>query len=300
MNKKRFDELLKENVINSSGTDFFGYDINGRSYPIYYNNCGFDNFVNQMKDCYPSCYEKYSQGAGNELISKKGRYGFVPPKMASVASSSRFCYLALRNSGEALGGKGKVDFEHECRISGINDGTAPQMDAYFSNNIFVEVKCHEIFDSHRIMLKAKYFDYVFGEENDFGFEPELKQSESPFEIPLSKFNIEKNTAMLDIKQLICHLLGVKSHKNPNETATLVYLFFKPKAASAETAKEIDGVFEDLKNEIEIVFGGKNSPIRKFAEKNNIQLKAVAEYAEVMSPLSMENMISLFPCKNMEA
>ena len=94
--------------------------------------------------------------------------------------------------------------------------------------------------------------------------------------------------------MICHLLGIRSHKQPNEKATLVYLFFKPKVFKEEQRREIDTLFQALQKEIETVFGGNNSPIRKFAEENHIQLKAIAQYSEVMSPLTEENRIVLFP------
>ena len=92
--------------------------------------------------------------------------------MASVASSSRFAYLALRCGAQAIGGTDHVEFEHECRIQGIR-GTAPQLDAYTAdengNPIYVEVKCHEIFDPHKIELKAAYWENIYGEKNAFGF-----------------------------------------------------------------------------------------------------------------------------------
>ena len=295
MDKKNFDEILKQNVINATGVDLFGYGINDRNYPNYYSACAFADFINQMTNHYPEHYKSYSEGEGNELIPKKGRYGLLPPKMASVASSSRFCYLALRNGAVALGGSGDVEFEHACHISEIKGGTPPQMDAYIKNeNIFVEAKCHEIFDSHKVILKSKYFDLLFGQDNDFGFASRQKSDDRCFEISLLEFGIDKKTTRFDIKQLICHLLGIKSHNSQKEPATLVYLFFKPKASTESQQKEIDEVFDDLTNEIKTIFGSESSPIKKFAEKNKITLKAVAQYAEIMSPLIIENTIRLYP------
>ena len=295
MNKITFDEILKKNIINTTGVDLFGYN---NTHSLYYNNYIFEKFVNQMLNDYPNHYYKYSRGKGSELKPQ----GNTPPKMASVASSSRFCYLALRNGATALGGYGNVEFEHECRIDGIT-GTAPQMDAYIKNgNIFVEAKCHEIFDAHKITLSKQYFDLLFGESNDFGLEyiPQKKMSDygfvekgNEFELPFDKMGIYQ-PKMLDFKQMICHLMGIRSHKQQEETATLIYMFFKPKASTKEQNDEINAEFVKLTNEITTIFGSNVSPINRFAKKNNIKLKAVAQYAEVMSPLTVENLIQLYP------
>ena len=86
MNKITFDEILKENIINATGVDLFGYN---NTHSLYYNNYSFEKFVNQMLNDYPNHYYKYSRGKGSELKPQ----GNTPPKMASVASSSRFCCL---------------------------------------------------------------------------------------------------------------------------------------------------------------------------------------------------------------
>ncbi len=286
MDKTTFDGILKQNIVNSIGADVFGY-IGKKPYPNYYNNSVFSAFVYQMMTYYPKHFDKYSAGKGGELNPVNNE----PPKMASVASSSRFCYLALRDGTEVFGNGCKVDFEHECRIKGII-GTAPQMDAYVENgDIFIEVKCHEIFDSHKVVLKKQYKKLVIGKENGF-FEKDVSvENEKEFEIPLSEFGISGNCSMLYIKQLICHLLGVRDNKK-GEKATLLYLFFKPKGATENEQNEIDSLFEVLEQQIKTVF--ESTPIRSFAERNNIELKAVAQESEVMCRLTHKNLITLYP------
>lgn len=286
MNKSTFDKIIKENVVNAMGFDLFGPTGYPAQYPNHYNSYAFAEFVNHMQTSYKHHYDKYSSGRGNELVSINGK----PPKMSSVASSSRFCYLAFRNCN-------CVDFEHNCPVDGIS-GTAPQMDAYFKNeNIFAEVKCHEIFDAHKKTLSLQYFPLLFGEGNDFEFDEEkvgnfaIAKSGGEFEIPLDKFGLNGKVSMFDFKQFICHLLGIKSDKGADKAATLMYLFFKPKAATEEQRDEIDALFDKLNVEIKAVF--ESEPIKTFAKKNNIKLKAVAEYAEVMSPLTTENAIILY-------
>ncbi|MBQ5824592.1 MAG: hypothetical protein IIW48_07255 [Clostridia bacterium] len=283
MTKSTFDQILKDNVVNCAGYDCFSPTGYGAPYPTYYSRYFFNEFVTQMITDYPTHYEKYRQGRGSELVSINSK----PPKMSCVGSSSRFCYLAFRNYHG-------VDFEHDCPIAGIR-GTAPQMDTYFEDkNIFIEVKCHEIFDAHKMMLSNQYYNLLFGEGNDFGLETEgseiVKKSKA-FEIPIDKFGLEGKLSMIDFKQFICHLLGIKSHKKADETATLIYLFFKPKTTSQAQRDEINILFAKLKSEIKSVF--ESTPIKAFVQKNNIELKAVAEYAEVMSPLTTENAIILY-------
>ena len=292
--KKDFDEIIKQNIKEYIGRDVFGYrmtETKTKVYGNYYSNDEFDAFVAEMKSPpYQEIYRAYNDGKGSELVTKNGRYGKMPPKMASVASSSRFCYLALRDGAQGIGGSGIVEFEKECRIKDLS-GTAPQLDAYIPNdNIYVEAKCHEIFDSHKVKLKEKYWDMIYGNDNCFGFEVVEKADEEEFEIPLSVFGIEKASSMFDIKQFLCHLLGVKSQKEDAEQATLVYLFFKPKAKSESVQMEIDEIFDKLREEIVKIFN--SAPVQQFVASNNIHLRAVAEYSEVMEPVSKNNIISI--------
>lgn len=284
MNKQKFDDFIKENIADKSGNSIFGYlNCDGRSYLNYYRKDVFNTFIKEMKSKYTKAYNSYNTGKGGELVRKDRKY---PPKMASVASSSRFCYLALRDGASSLGVLGEVEFEHECRITSIG-GIAPQLDAYIKeSNTYFEVKCHEIFDSHKVSLKAKYCELLYGEGNDFGFDTIIKADDEDFEIPLSVFGLEKESSMFDVKQLICHLLGISSQKKVEDTATLIYLFFKPKAKVTSTQEEIEETFTCLSKEIKAVF--KCKPISQFITKNNIQLKAVYEYSEVMEALSKDN------------
>lgn len=272
MNKKEFDAIIKKNLI-ADGLDEFGYEINGKIYENYYSKAVFERFKkeNNLPDY-----------AGNEVEERSGK----PPKMASVASSSRFCYLALRNGAEALGGSGAVEFEHECRIKGIK-GTAPQLDAYVADgNMFIEAKCHEIFDSHRAVFAMQYWELLFGENNDFGFPPLQSPASDRFEIQPEVFGIHKRNPMFDIKQLICHLLGIKSNKKKDESAKLVYLFFKPEVEDCNVREEINEVFKMLSREIDAIFN--SMPVRSFCMRNNITLSAVEECAWEMCDLSDAN------------
>lgn len=285
MNKQQFDNIIRKNLEACYGKNYFGYEITqtGAIYSNYYRNDVFENFKQEMQQQYQHFFESYYCGSGSELKERKGRYGIMPPKMASVASSSRFCYLALRDLDKALGG---IDVEKGCPIPGI-PGTAPQLDAYIpQTNTYLEVKCHEIFDAHSITLKSAYWEKLYGTGNDFGF------SESPpidcdcFSISPAVFGVQKSSTMFDTKQLLCHLLGIAA--NSSTPSELVYLFFMPE--SKQDQPELRTLFAELADEISAIFN--STPIRTFCKKNNIRLCAVVEHSKCMDTLTNKNTYSL--------
>lgn len=308
ISKKEFDAIIKENIIKSGvAEDDFGYKTDqNRIYQEYYVKSAFDKFVDEMKSDYPEHYKKYygddsanenRGGMGGELIPKRGRWGMMPPKMASVASSSRFCYLALRNGTNALfsdweATKDDVEFEKECRI--FEDGpTAPQLDAYIENpscKCYIEVKCHEIFDSHKIEFKNKYWD-IFQKNKSFChvLENAVKHEES-FELARNVFDLSDAHLRFDVKQFVCHLLGI-ANQTKGKRAKLVYLFFKPKNSDEKTNARIDEIFEELRNEIHLIFSSK--VIEEFCLDNQIELEAIVQECDVMKKLDTCNSWKLF-------
>lgn len=287
IDKDEFDYFIKKNLLDVLGNDSFGYEIAGRSYDVYYNKEAYKNFIAEMQSAkYNKFYNQYNRGQGSELIEKDNK----PPKMASVASSSRFCYLALRDGCKQFSNSTNIIFEHGCKINGVG-GTGAQLDAYLpEENIYFEVKCHEIFDYHKTSLSKSYWKLLYGQENDFGFPYAECPQITEFQFTLSDFGIEKRKARFDIKQLLCHLLGIASQKDKNTPVKLVFLFFKPKMDLESEQNQVDAVFEELKDEIKSIFSSK--PIQNFTSKNNIKLSAIAEYSKVMEPLSKENIIVL--------
>lgn len=291
MDKSRFDKIIKKNLVAESGPSYFGYQTSHgtKKYDLYYKKEVFDDFVNEMKESYGDAYCKYYEGKGSELKPHKSRYGVLPPKMACVASSSRFCYLAFRDGTKGIGLDGKVEFEYDCRIKGIA-GTAPQLDAYISDrNVFIEVKCHEIFDHHSIRMKNVYWDLIYGNNNQFGFENIEHTKDDYFDIPLSMFGIEKEHSMFDIKQLLCHLLGIACHSD--ESKKLVFLFYWPITDNVNVNEEIEFVFGELKKEINSIFN--SNPIKMFCTANNIEVVAVVEKSKMMEALNYNNIEELY-------
>ena len=94
--------------------------------------------------------------------------------------------------------------------------------------------------------------------------------------------------MFDIKQLLCHLMGIASQTE--QPATLVYLFFIPRTTDPAKQNAVDAVFNALREEIRCIFN--SAPIHHFCTTNQITLRAVAENAPIMEPLSHKNLVSL--------
>ena len=294
MTKGRFDKAIRKNVVEKDGEEKLGYVIEGKEpYTDYYSREEFKVFVDEMESKYNEIFKKYDKCVGKEMIEKDG----VPPKMASVASSSRFCYLALRDGAQALGIGSKIEFEHKCKITGIKSPTHPQLDAYIEeSNTYIEVKCHEIFDTHAdIVMSKQYEEYIC---DMFKVQKEKYIEGDKLVIPISEFGIKKKSnsktdrTRFDVKQLLCHLFGVKSEmgKEKFQEATLMYLFFWPKSDAPEEEKQINEVFKELKEEIDILF--KKGPIREYADKNNIKLKAYAQHSKVMEGIKEYNIKDL--------
>ena len=305
MKKDEFDQIIKFLIDKD---ELFGYKIESekspkKPYPMYYSKDVFDEFVSSMSEEHKKAYDN---GAGGEL--KPGQY---PPKMASVASSSRFCYLALRNGIDITIGNehisGSPEFEKVCVID-KSFGSHPHLDAFIPDSqCYFEVKCHEIFDSHKVIMDKKYWDLIYGKDNEFGFEVKTKPDSmsETFEIPLTEFKLEnQELSIFDIKQLICHLLGIANQEGTNKK--LVYLFFRPdplkKRGGSELYKKMASLYDEclkevtdkLCYEINIIFNSR--PIKTFCKNNNITLMAIAEKSAVMEPLTNKNLEVLYTSK----
>lgn len=286
MEQKTFDGIIKANLLKSPKYNENDFEYRKGEYENYFEKSVFEQFVRNNK------LPKY---AGDEL----GEKGKRPPKMASVGSSSRFCYLALKDWAENK--ENGIEFEKECKIEGIG-GIPPQLDAYIAKgNIYVEAKCHEIFSPHSIVMATTYKDLLcenFGlKEDDFGKttvkrkrkNQKYKKGENPsvdeyikvdvemLTISPNIFGVNKNETMFDIKQLLCHLMGINSQKTGK--AKLVYMFFKPLCDN----EELDKVFEELEGEINTIF--ECPAIKGFCDKSGIKLCAI-----VQNTLKMETLI----------
>lgn len=238
LTKSQFDTIIRDNILKHSGlkaSPFFEAMDEEMAYTNYYNDTAFGDFCDDMKTNYPKAYDAYKNGPGKEMDKRPP----APAKMASVASSSRFCYLALRDGAEALGLNGIPEFEKACPIKGLVPLTNANPDAFFEkDNTYFEVKYHEIFDPQK-SFKDKYRSLFINDYKAFGFKKEqFNPMEGPDDFILELFGDKHATIKrFDYKQLICHLMGIASSKDTCTRATLIYLFFKPK--SAKYSVELD-------------------------------------------------------------
>jgi hypothetical protein len=210
MTIKKIEEAVDMAIRFSETDDNAGYSTGGRTYECYMSKERWKEFVKEMKENYPQHYERYASGKGGELSEKNNR----PPKMASYGSSSRFVYNTLRDVPN-------IEFEKDCPKR-FARGCNPQLDAYVKiggTSIFVEAKCHEIYnDKH---LGSKSYEKVYKRLGS-GF----KYNEETSVISCNGMEIRH----IEAKQLICHLLAIaagilEGRCEPN--ARLVYLIFNP-------------------------------------------------------------------------
>ena len=169
---------------------------------------------------------QYNDADGGELIEKKGRWGLNPPKMASFGSSSRLIYECSKSI---------PGFCFEKRLP-TRVGHTANLDGYLCRpevDVFVEAKCREIYSSHlnqKISLVYKdVYEYISSENPDFSYE--CKQIEDkPDYMACSFIMNDKYISHFDVKQLICHFLGICANILENKANTNVrfaYLIFNP-------------------------------------------------------------------------
>lgn len=253
--KDLFDGLIKDNLIKAGvNPNDFGYvHTNNKTYNNYYTNQKFNAFTNNMAGNYKAIFDKYSKGQGSELKEKSNQ----PPKMASVASSSRFCYLGLKDADiavfpEFIGEKGNGKFKFEEDLPNGLSGTNPQMDAYYEgkNTIFYfEFKCQELLEGHK--QPANLSD---------SYDNLINQID-----PQGTANIRGlKTERFDAKQFFTHLSGVIK-QDLNKKKVLSFVYFCPNNLPAG----LKLVYQELENEINDIFT--KPEIMAFCKANNITL-----------------------------
>lgn len=194
-----------------------------RKYENYMDNETWTGFVDEMRRQYPAAYEEYGKGSGDELgIKKIGQY---PPKMASYGSSSRMIYMLSRDVSGFC-------FEKKLPIT-VGGGIA-NMDGYFYSegiHYYVEAKCREPYYRKSYVIDKKYEDLYRWLDQDENVDFNCKITDLNEQKMKVRFLMD-GTALshFDIKQMICHLLGIATAKlnQPTEEKTkFLYLLFNP-------------------------------------------------------------------------
>ena len=242
--------------IKSTDISEFGRLVNGKIRETYFT----DDFGKILLSSMPTdVVDAYKNGKGNE---------FDNGKFFSVASSSRFAVASFtENRDKQLHNIQmfeeepiqKIQFEYPLRINRIL-GTPPQMDVYIktSKETFVEVKCHEIFDesSHSIIkLSSQYINNSLFKEilehykintADRACEFDSEGNCVKLQLTRNHFNVLSKTTRFDLKQFLCHLMGIVSNTSLDENKQFIYLFYK------NTNVEFYSVYAELEEEIELI------------------------------------------------
>ena len=199
------------------------YVLGERQYENYIDNETWTAFVDEMRRQYPAAYEEYGEGSGDELgIKKIGRY---PPKMASYGSSSRMIYMLSRDI---------PGFCFEKKLPTTVGGIA-NMDGYLysgGTHYYVEAKCREPYSPKSYVVDRKYEDLYrwLDQDEKVAFTCDITTlDENKMEVRF----IADGTKLtrFDIKQMICHLLGIataKLNQPSDEKTEFLYLLYNPK------------------------------------------------------------------------
>ena len=223
-----------------------GYSITDKK-ELYYNymsNEAWEEFKNDMS------YEhkqQYKDGHGGELNEKDG----TPPKMASFGSSSRLIYLLSKDV---------AGFSFEEKLSTKVGGPA-NLDGYLKteeHDIYVEAKCREIYGSYANQKISKVYkdvyDFIHDRNGLFGYRvTEIKDDKRHFKCTFTWD--DKEIIHFDIKQLICHFLGICANildnnkkKNANPNVKFIYLIFNPNEDTDFSNEQIKGLEKEIKED----------------------------------------------------
>lgn len=234
---KILDYAIMKNETTQNPDIKSGYRINENTYNNYLENECFEKFVDDMKSNHKIAYKMYGEGSGNELEIRKGRNGVLyPPKMASFGSSSRMIYNLMKD----------VDvFLFEKQLPTTVGGTA-NLDGFMetdSKYLFVEAKCREPYSAKTNEYEWKYeklYEYIT-KSTKTNLECEIISDKAKDKKMKVRFKVNNEVIKhFDIKQMICHLLGVATAFLKGEfdmkNIEFIYLLFNPKLIEIEEEK----------------------------------------------------------------
>ena len=199
-----------------------GYIIKGKPYQAYMDNDKWDTFIEDMKANHSDAHKEYGAGSGGETKSN----GCFPPKMASYGSSSRFIFNLCKDVPDF-----HFEYQLPTKVGGIAnlDGFIEKDDKY----IFVEAKCREPYAAKNNLIENKYSKlYEYIAKSSCNLNIDTIDSGTKMDVTVSVNG--KKINHFDIKQMICHLLGiaVKFLNTPTQKKIdFVYLCYNPNLIS---------------------------------------------------------------------
>lgn len=233
---KEFDLAIAdvENIPRGFVTDKGNYDS-------YMSNAAWDDYLKDMSDEHRS---QFDDGSGGELKEKNGR----PPKMASFASSSRMIYMLSHNI---------PGFTFEKQLPTVVGGIA-NLDGYHEteqSHIFVEAKCREPYSHNAVQtIKQNYgpvYEYLSSKMPEI-FSCTMEDVPDSRDMRVEFFCQGNSVASFDIKQMICHLLGVANEmlkSGSKKSILFLYLLYDPTELQlpTESKSEITQIYKDTCN-----------------------------------------------------
>ena len=206
-----------------TGTLDGAYAFNEKaSYPSYMTQNDWDAFVEEMKVSYNQAYKELIAGSGGELKPQ----GHRPPKMASYGSSSRLIYRLSKSF--------MPQFHLEHKLSTYIGGIA-NIDGFMETDTslyFIEAKCREPYGAKSKLIKSAYrklYKYI---NDDPSCNLNIHLVETDKDNMIVTFSVgETIISTFDIKQMICHLLGIAMNvmNAPTQKAIkFLYLCYNPK------------------------------------------------------------------------
>ena len=228
----------------------YGYLIPGKKpYYNYLSNKEWDVYLDSMSLIHK---EQFDKADGGELKEKDSK----PPKMASFGSSSRFIYEYSKLI---------PSFSFEKKLPTRVGGKA-NIDGYIGtseNDTFVEAKCREIYSSHDSKVSNVYmklYDYIHERNHSFAYRHvSIVNDDKHFRCT---FTLDgRDISHFDIKQLLCHFLGISANiflNDANPNVRFIYLLFNPYDNTdfsndkiAGFRKEITDVYDQTLEEIKL-------------------------------------------------
>lgn len=254
-----------------NGTGDYRHTQTQKTYDTYLSNSAWADLYNDMKNKHASAFKEYGAGGGGELTEKKN----FPPKMASYGSSSRMIYTLLRETG---------DFHFEKKLpTSVGNGTA-NLDGFCERDdryIFVEAKCHEPYSPHEVTDVSLAYEPLY-EHLNRSMQGSLtacythvkkrktkKIKDKKEEVEVEELRVcfdakAERIGHFDIKQMICHLLGIgtgvltgqfeKTEVNLCKPIEFIYLLYDPShlPLSGEAREKIMEIYARTRREFDAI------------------------------------------------
>ena len=248
--------------------------------PTYMTNEEWTAFFSAMPE---TARKEYGEGGGDELSEKNGR----PPKMASYGSSSRMIYMLSRQ---------KDIFHYEKKLPTTVGGKA-NLDGFYEEDnhyIFVEAKCHEPYTTKKVSVSKCYenlYKYI-NEHNPSNIYIDMEASKCGKYLNVEYFVDGKKIERFDIKQMICHLLGIATGMLKGTLKRLptdfIYLLYDPTELDLppQAKDEIDNIYHRTCYESNMI---------DFAKlfRTLLEFLQDTKYKGVMSDCEINNLVNTF-------